>query len=73
MFKHFQHTKDVALAFARAAFLVDTKFHYMRECIEDGRFEVDHVGTDGQLADILTNALGRVMFVEMRQKLGVEA
>ena len=50
---------------------IDTRFHYIRECIESGKVEVDHVGTDGQLADILTKALGRVKFVEMRQKLGV--
>jgi hypothetical protein len=50
---------------------IDTRFHYIRECISDGMIEVDHVGTDGQLADILTKPLGRVKFVEMRQKLGV--
>jgi hypothetical protein len=32
---------------------------------------VHHVNTDGQLADILTKALGRVKFFEMRLKLGV--
>ena len=30
-------------------------------------------GTDGQLTDIFTKELGRVKFVEMRQKLGVMA
>jgi hypothetical protein len=33
--------------------------------------EIDHVKTDGQLADIFTNALSRVKFIEMRVKLGV--
>jgi hypothetical protein len=32
---------------------------------------VDHIGTDGQLADVLTKALGRVKFVELRMKLGI--
>ena len=50
---------------------IDTKFHYIRECIEEGKIDVVHVGTDGQLADIFTKALGRIKFVEMRQKLGV--
>jgi hypothetical protein len=50
---------------------IDTKFHYIRECIEERKIDVVHVGTDGQLADIFTKALGRVKFVEMRQKLGV--
>ncbi|KAI4364046.1 hypothetical protein MLD38_020189 [Melastoma candidum] len=50
---------------------IDTKFHFIRECIEDGKVKVEHIGTNGQLVDILTKALGRVKFVEMRQKLGV--
>jgi hypothetical protein len=33
--------------------------------------EIDHVGTAEQLADILTKALGRVKFEELRGKLGV--
>ena len=33
--------------------------------------DVDHVSTSNQLADILTKALGRVKFLEMRLKLGV--
>lgn len=50
---------------------IDVKFHFIRDCIEQGQVEVDHVGTEQQLADILTKALGRVRFVEMRQKMGV--
>jgi len=50
---------------------IDTRFHYIRECIEDGKVDIDHVSTNGQLADILTKALGRVKFAEMRLKLGV--
>ncbi|XP_040245182.1 secreted RxLR effector protein 161-like [Aegilops tauschii subsp. strangulata] len=37
----------------------------------NGKVDVDHVGTDGQLADVLTKALGRIKFIELRQKLGV--
>ena len=47
------------------------KFHNIRQCIEEGKVDVDHVRNDEQLADILTKALGRTRFVEMRQKLGV--
>ena len=50
---------------------IDVKFHFIRGCVEEGQVEVDHVGTKQQLADILTKALGRVNFVEMRQKVGV--
>jgi hypothetical protein len=50
---------------------IDIRFHFIREYIEDGKVEVDHVRTEEQLADILTKLLGRVKFVELRQQLGV--
>jgi len=50
---------------------IDTRYRYIRECIADGRVDVSHVGTDVQLADILTKPLGRIRFVEMRHWLGV--
>jgi hypothetical protein len=50
---------------------IDIKFHYIRQCIEEEKLDVDHVRTDEQLADILTKALGRTRFVVMREKLGV--
>jgi hypothetical protein len=51
---------------------IDTRFHYIRQCAEEDKVGVSHVGTEGQLlADILTKALARVKFVEMRQKLNV--
>lgn len=50
---------------------IDAEFHHIRECIENGELDVDHVSTNEQLADMLTKALGRTKFVEMRVKLGV--
>jgi hypothetical protein len=50
---------------------VDTRFHHIRECYEKNLLDIEHIGTNGQLADILTKALGKVRFIELRQKLGV--
>lgn len=50
---------------------IDTRYHYIRDCIEQGVVDVDHVRTEDQLADILTKPLGRVRFVELRSRLGV--
>lgn len=50
---------------------IDTRFHYIRECVSNGQVEIEHVRTDNQLADILTKALSRIRFVELRQRLGI--
>ena len=50
---------------------IDIRFHFIRECIEDGKVPIEHVGTDKQLADLLTKALGRVRFSLLHQWLGV--
>jgi hypothetical protein len=50
---------------------IDTKYHFIRECIGEGKVEVEHVGTAEQLADIFTKSLERVKFVELRSALGV--
>jgi hypothetical protein len=39
--------------------------------VEKGMVDVLHVGTHDQLGDILTKALPRAKFVEMRQRLGI--
>ena len=50
---------------------IDTRFHYIRECVEEGKIDVVHVGTNDQMGDIFTKALARAKFVEMRQRLGI--
>ena len=52
---------------------IDTRYHYIRECIEESKIEVNYVRTDDQLADILTKSLGRLKFLEMRGRIGVQA
>jgi hypothetical protein len=50
---------------------IDTKFHFIRECVEAGRICLDYVSTQEQLADILTKSLGRARFCELCDKIGV--
>jgi Reverse transcriptase (RNA-dependent DNA polymerase) len=50
---------------------IDTKYHYIRENVENGRIAVEHVGTSEQLADMLTKPLSRIRFAELRHRIGV--
>jgi hypothetical protein len=50
---------------------IEVKYHLVRESAEQGKIEVKQVRTDDQLGDILTKALGRVKFQEMRSRIGM--
>ena len=50
---------------------IDTKFHYIRKCVDDGRICLDYVSTQEQLADILTKSIGRARFCELRDRIGI--
>jgi hypothetical protein len=50
---------------------IDTRFHYNRECVQDGKINVEYVPTGEQLADIMTKTLPRPRFQELRRKLGI--
>ena len=51
---------------------IDTRFHFIRECVEKREIIVEFVSTREQRADILTKALARVKFAEMRELLSVK-
>ncbi|XP_033138570.1 uncharacterized protein LOC103844422 isoform X1 [Brassica rapa] len=51
---------------------IHTRYHFIRECVEKGLLEVEHVPGNEQKADILTKALGRIKFKEMRDLIGVQ-
>lgn len=50
---------------------INMKYHFIRECVEKGLIKVEFVSSKEQKADILTKALARVNFIDMRKKLGV--
>lgn len=51
---------------------IHSRYHFIRECVERELIEVEHVPGTEQKADILTKALGRVKFKEMRSFIGMQ-
>jgi hypothetical protein len=45
---------------------IDTRYHFIKQCITKGRIDVMFVGTETQLTDILTKPLGHTRFRELR-------
>ncbi|KAL6348524.1 hypothetical protein AAG906_013144 [Vitis piasezkii] len=50
---------------------LNTRFHYIRDCVESGIIEIQNVCTEDQHANILTKSLARMKFLEMRERIGV--
>ena len=48
------------------------KYHFIRDCLEDGNIKASHIATTDQLADILTKSLGKSKFQEMRERIGLQ-
>nr|GEW65903.1 zinc finger, CCHC-type [Tanacetum cinerariifolium] len=51
---------------------IDVHYHFIIECVEKNQIEVEHISGDLQRTDILTKALARIKFTEMRELLGVK-
>ena len=50
---------------------IEIRYHFIRECVEEGKIDIEYVRTDDQLADVLTRALGRVAFQGLRKRIGM--
>jgi hypothetical protein len=50
---------------------IKMKYHFIRECVEQGEISLEFVGTHDQLAYILMKPLARVRFQELRRRIGV--
>nr|GEZ01937.1 ribonuclease H-like domain, reverse transcriptase, RNA-dependent DNA polymerase [Tanacetum cinerariifolium] len=60
------------LVFHRRSKHIDTKYHFIRECVEREDIQVEFVSGEYQKADILTKALPKIRFLTMRQLIGLE-
>ena len=50
---------------------IDTRFHYLQDCIANKKVEVKYMKTQDQVADIFTKPLKYDVFIKMRDVLGV--
>ena len=50
---------------------INTRFHFICECVEGGQIIVDFIRTEEQRADPLTKALSAMKMAIMRHRLGV--
>ena len=51
---------------------IHTRYQFICECVENEQVIVEHVSGEEQSADLLTKALARIRFKEMRSLLGVQ-
>lgn len=51
---------------------IHKRYHFIRECVENEQVDIQHIPGTEQKADILTKALGRIKFREMRELVGVQ-
>jgi len=50
---------------------IQTKYHFIRVAMDDGDIRPNYIGTEEQLADILTKALPHARIQELRARLGM--
>jgi hypothetical protein len=50
---------------------IEIRYHFIRQCVENGNIDVQFVRTEDQLSDILTKSLARVQFQELRRRIGI--
>ena len=50
---------------------IETKFHFIQDCVENGYVDIENMRTESQLADSFTKSLGCIKFEEIREKLGI--
>ncbi|GKF21647.1 ribonuclease H-like domain, reverse transcriptase, RNA-dependent DNA polymerase [Tanacetum coccineum] len=51
---------------------IDTKYHFIRECVEREGIQVEFVSAEYQKADIHTKSLPKIKFLTMRQLIGLK-
>jgi hypothetical protein len=50
---------------------IRVRYHFIRDCLEEGSFKARYISTKGQLVDLLTKPLGRIKFYELCSRIGM--
>ena len=50
---------------------IDIKHHFIGD-VKDGTVELEFTPTKDQLADVMTKALGTVLFEDLRERIGIK-
>ena len=50
---------------------IEIKYHFIGNYVQRGVVELQYISTDEQVADILTESLGRGKHIHLRDKMGV--
>jgi len=50
---------------------IETKFHFLRDQVNNGKLEIKHCKTDEQIVDLLTKPLRLSSFDYLKKKLGM--
>jgi hypothetical protein len=51
---------------------IRVRYHFIRGCLEEGSIKAGYINTKDQLADLLTKPLGRIRFLELCSKSGMD-
>jgi hypothetical protein len=49
---------------------IRVKYHFIRDCFEEGSVKAYYIRTKDQLADFLNKSLGQIKFQELRSRIG---
>ena len=50
---------------------IDTRYHYIRECITKQDLKLEYVNSQDQIADVFTKTLKKEDFIKLRNTLGI--
>jgi hypothetical protein len=50
---------------------IRVRYHFIRDCLEEGNFKACYINIKDQLADLLTKPLRRIKFLELCSRIGM--